>query len=116
MSKVITLPSGNTATLRDPSTLKVKDRKKVFAAANDQEGILQALSIADGLIAVLVEAWSFDAPIPSIMLSTLDELSMADYDVLTEHAAQAQDVLFPNLGKTPETEADPKAVTENFSA
>jgi hypothetical protein len=26
--KIVKLPSGNTATLRDPATLKVKDRKK----------------------------------------------------------------------------------------
>ena len=54
MSKVITLPSGNTVTLRDPSTLRVKDRKKVIGAASNQEGLLQALSMVDGLIAVLV--------------------------------------------------------------
>ena len=76
MSKTITLPSGNTAVLRDPSTLRVKDRKKVVAAANGQEGLLQAMSMTDGLIAVLIESWSFDLIIPSIHLASLDELSL----------------------------------------
>jgi len=40
--KTITLPSGATATFRDPATLRVKDRKKVLRAANDEQGLMQA--------------------------------------------------------------------------
>ena len=113
MSEQVTLPSGATATLRDPNTLKVKDRKKIFANANGQEGIMQAMSLTDGIIACLVTEWSFDLIPPSIKIESLDELSMADYDALSEHAAKAQEVLFPNVAKTLETEADPKADTAN---
>jgi hypothetical protein len=70
--KTITLPSGATATFRDPSTLRVKDRKKVLRAANDEQGLMQALSIVDGLIAILIEEWSFDMMLPSIKVSVLD--------------------------------------------
>mgnify|MGYP006284005303 CR=1 FL=1 len=95
MSKVIKLPSGNTATLRDPSTLKHKDRKKMVAAANNQEGMLQTLSMVDGLIAVLVEEWSFDLIIPSIHLASLDELSITDYDALAKEANALQESISP---------------------
>ena len=57
MSKTITVPSGNTVTLRDPSELRVKDRTKVLAAAQGQEGLLQTMSMLDGLMAVLISAW-----------------------------------------------------------
>jgi hypothetical protein len=113
MSQVVKLPSGATAKLRDPSTLRVKDRKKVFTAANGQEGILQALSLTDGLIACLVEEWSFDLIPPAIKIESLDELEMADYDALAEHAQKAQEVIFPSVAKTKENEADPKADTAN---
>ena len=113
MATKVTLPSGATATLRDASELRVKDRKKIYANANNQEGILQALSFTDGLIACLVTEWSFDLLPPAVRIESLDELEMADYDTLAEEASKAQDILFPKLNKTEETEKDPKAVTAN---
>ena len=99
MAKTITLPSGNSVVMRDPSTLKHKDRKKMFAAANNQEGLLQTLSMVDGLIAILVESWSFDMIIPSIHLASLDELSLADYDALAAEAQKAQEKIYPDFNK-----------------
>ena len=106
MSKIITLPSGNTVTLRDPNTLRVKDRRKVVEAANGQEGLLMALSMTDGLIAVLVEAWSFDLLLPSLQLSSLGELTIPDYDALAEEANKAQKVIFTNFSDTPENQGN----------
>lgn len=111
--KKIELPSGAWAIFKDASTLKVKDRKKVLRNASGEEGLMQALSIVDGLIAVLVEQWSFDMMLPSVKITILEELSMADYDVLAEEAGKAQKVLFPALSKTQETEADPESPFEN---
>lgn len=106
-SKTVKLPkSGATVVLKDPSTLRVKDRKKMYAAANGQEGLMQAMSLVDGLISILVESWTLDLIIPSIKMSSLDELEMADYDFLAAEAEEAQAVIFPKLGKTEETEAD----------
>jgi len=116
MSRVITVPSGNTVTLRDPSTLRVKDRKKVLAAANNQEGFLQAMSMVDGLMAVLIESWSFDLIIPSVHLLSLDELTMADYDAIAAEVSKAQDTLFPALSQTPESEANPDSPFANSNA
>lgn len=104
--KVVTLPSGNTVTLRDPKDLKVKDRKKVLKNSQGQEGLMAALSIVDGLIAILVKDWTFEFPIPSVRIQTLDELSMPDYDLLASEVEKAQELIFPNLGKNEKSEAD----------
>ena len=116
MSKTITLPSGNTAVLRDPSTLRVKDRKKVVAAANGQEGLLQAMSMTDGLIAVLIESWSFDLIIPSIHLASLDELTMPDYDALAAEAAYAQTAIFTDFSSTPANQNNPDSPLGDLNA
>jgi hypothetical protein len=116
MSKSITLPSGNTAVLRDPSTLRVKDRKKVVAAANGQEGLLQAMSMTDGLIAVLVESWSFDLIIPSIHIASLDELTMPDYDALAAEAAKAQSSIFTDFSETPANQQNPDSPLGELNA
>jgi len=113
--KKIELPSGGWAVFKDASTLRVKDRKKVLRNANNEEGLMQALSIVDGLIAVLVEEWSFDFLIPALKIINLEELTMGDYDVLAEEAGKAQKMLFPSLAKTEETEADAESPFENSS-
>ena len=107
------LPSGGWAVFKDASTLRVKDRKKVLRAASAEEGLMQALSIVDGLIAILVEEWSFDLILPSVKITSLEELTMADYDVLAEEAGKAQKMLFPALSKSEATEADPESPFAN---
>jgi hypothetical protein len=118
MSKVVTLPSGATVTLKDPSTLRVKDRKNVMRSADNAVGgdLTKALALGDALIAMLVETWSFDLIPPSVKLESLDELTMVDYDALVEHTKDAQKYLFPSLAETPQSEADPKAPGENSNA
>jgi hypothetical protein len=112
MAKTLKLPSGNTVTLKDLSTLKVGDRKRVIKATDKQEGDLsKAMALGDALIAMMIEEWSFDLILPSIRLETLDELSMADYDALTEATKDVQNSLFPSLSDSPANEADPKAPT-----
>lgn len=112
MSKKITLPSGATATLKDPSLLRVKDRKKVLKSTDVEGGELtKALALQAALIAMLIEDWSFDFAIPNINLDSLDELEMRDYDALIEETAEAQKYLFPSIADTPENEANPKATT-----
>ena len=114
MSKKITLPSGATVTLKDPSLLRVKDRKRLFKSAEIEGGDLsRALALGDALIAMLVEDWSFDLIIPSIKIENLDELEMKDYDALVDETKEAQKFLFPNLAETVENEQDPKAPTAN---
>ena len=115
--KKITLPSGATVTLRDPKDLRVKDRKKIYAnAGKADEGIMQALSLTDGLLAVLIEDWSLDFIIPSIKIDSLDELEMADYDFLVEETKEAQKILFPSLANTEANEKDTESPLENSNA
>jgi hypothetical protein len=112
MSKEVKLPSGATVKLKDPSLLRVKDRKKVMKSSDNQEGDMsKALALGDTIIAMLVEEWSFDLIIPSVKIETLDELEIADYDALVEATADAQKALFPSLAKSDANEADPKAIT-----
>lgn len=116
-SKVITLPSGATATIKDATLLRVKDRKRVLITADIEGGDLtRALALGDALIAMLVEDWSFDLVLPSVKISILDELEMADYDALTEVTKDAQKALFPSLAATDENEADPKALIDPSNA
>lgn len=117
MSKKVTLPSGATVTLKDPTMLRVKDRKKVLRSAEVEGGDLsKALALGDALISMLIEDWSFDLIIPSVKTETLDELTMADYDALVEHTKEAQKYLFPSIAETEENEKDPKADTANSNA
>lgn len=111
----VTLPSGGWAIFKDATTLKVKDRNKILKAANKEEGLMQALGIVDGLIALLITEWSFEDPIPAIKITSLHELSIPDYDALAEEAGKAQETIFPKLNKTEETEADVESPFENFN-
>jgi len=112
----VALPSGGWAIFKDPTTLRVKDRKKILKNANNEEGLMQALSIVDGLIACLIEEWSFEAPIPAIKINTLEDLTMADYDVLAEEAGKAQKILFPALAKTEESQKEVDSPFDNSNA
>lgn len=118
MSKKITLPSGATVTLKDPSKLRVKDRKNVMTSADNAAGgdLAKALALSDALLAILIEDWSFDLPIPSVKTSSVDELEMKDYDYLVEQTKDAQKTLFPSLADTAENQNDPKATTANSNA
>jgi hypothetical protein len=111
MSKEITLPSGATVTMRDPRTLKQKDRAKLYDDADGQATVKTGMNIMSKLIAILVEDWSFDLVPPAVKIDSLGELEIADYDALLEEAEAAMPVLWPKLAQTTETEADPKAPT-----
>jgi len=114
MSKKITLPSGATVTLKDPKMLRVKDRKAVLKSSEVEGGDLtRAMALGDALIAMMIEDWSIDLPIPSIKIESLGELEMRDYDALVDETKEAQKYLFPSLSDSVENENDPKAITEN---
>lgn len=117
MSKQVTLPSGLTVTLKDPSKIRYGDRKRLYKSI-DIEGsdLTRAMAMNDALIAMLIEAWSLSSPVPSVKADSIDELEIADYDALVEHTKDAQKALFPNLSETVENEQDPKAPTENSNA
>jgi len=115
-SKEITLPSGATVTIKDARMLLVRDRNKVLECAGEQEGVMQAVGMQNGLIAVMVENWSFDLIPPNVRLDSIEELTPLDYEALLEHALPAQTALFPGLAATETNVSDPKVSTANFNA
>lgn len=118
MSKQVSLPSGATVTLRDPKTIRHKDRKRLFKTLDETgEGEMsRVFAMGDALIILLVQSWSIEAPVPSVSVDSLDEMEIADYDALVEHTKELQKVLFPSLNDTVENQQDPKAPTENSNA
>ena len=107
MSKIVNLPSGATATLRDPKSLKQKDRARLYVTDSNGSDIANGVAVMNNLIAVLIEEWSFDLVPPSVKIDSLGELSIGDYDALQEHAEAAMPLLFPKLQDS--TDSDPKA-------
>lgn len=113
MSRMITLPSGATVKLRDPATLLIKDRNKVLKTAGDEEGMMQAVALINGLLSVMIVEWSFDLIPPAIRIASLEELTPSDYNVLVEETKSAQDYLFPDMSEG--SADDPKVDTANSS-
>ena len=111
MNKTITLPSGATVELRDPEELLKKDRDKVLSYASELEGVMRAVAIQDGIIAVSVASWSFDLIPPSVKLDSLGELKPKDYQALIEATQETVKYLFSDFGVSD----DPKATTANFN-
>jgi hypothetical protein len=118
MSKTITLPvSGATVVLREVSTFKQGERKKVYAGAADiEDKMLGGWKIVENMLGLLIESWTLDLMVPSIRPESLDDLEAADFDTLQEEAQTAMDLLWPKLAKSLETMADPKAPTDNSKA
>ena len=114
MSKKITLPSGASVTLKDPKLLRVRDRKAVLKSSEVEGGDLtRAMALGDALIAMMIEEWSLNLPLPAIKIESLGELEMRDYDALVDETKEAQSYLFPSLAETTENEKDPKATGAN---
>ena len=91
MSEVIKLPSGNTATIKDPKSLKQGDRKKIMVIAGKTDNAIETgLAIVDTLLSILIEEWSFDLVPPSVKVTSLDELSIEDYDALSKSRRSAK--------------------------
>ena len=106
-NETFTLPSGATVTLRDPKSIRQKDRKKLYEVSNDQTGLLQSISMTEGVIAILVESWTLaNLSLPNFDISVLGELEIPDYDALSEKASELVPVLFPQTSKVAGTTPD----------
>lgn len=119
MNKTITLPSGANVTLRDPKEFKQKDRVKIYdGTPTDQlETLSGGMALIDRILSVLIDSWSFDLIPPAIKIESLGELSIPDYDRLTDEAQSALTSLFPQLKESDTAvEVDPKAIMDNLEA
>ena len=99
-SETFTLPSGNTVTLRDPKSIRQKDRKKLYEASNDLTGQIAAMAMTEAVIAISVESWSFqNLSLPNFNIEVLGELEIPDYDALAEKVTELIPTLFPATAK-----------------
>ena len=103
-------PSGGWAEFRDASTLKQKDRKAVLLATDDAgDGMVaKGLAAVDGLLAMLITNWSYEMPLPAVKVESLDQLSIPDYDALSNAADEARKQLMPEAGKPDEPDSPPQ--------
>jgi hypothetical protein len=114
MSNKITLPSGATVTLKDPSSLRVRDRNRVIKAGDGLSGdIAKGIAFSEALVATIIEDWSFDLLIPSIKAESLEELEISDYDALVKASEDISKILFPALADTPENKKDSESPLGN---
>ncbi len=103
--EVFTLPSGATVTLRDPKSIRQKDRKMMYTVSNDKTGLLQSISMTEGVIAMMVKAWDLAMSLPNFDIEVLGELEIPDYDALAEKASDMIPVLFPKVTEAKGTDA-----------
>jgi hypothetical protein len=81
-------PFGSDSSIQRPCDTTRKRPQEGSTRSKRREGLLQAMSIIDGLIAILVEEWSFDMLPPAVSIKSLEELTMADYDALSAEASK----------------------------
>lgn len=122
MSERIALPSGAWVELRDPATLRRGDKKKALKMVPITEDVEMSLGMqiemADGVLAVMITAWSYELPLP-VTAASLELLPMDDGNALEELETikAAHKLLFPEQPeKTPEQVADPASPTEPSAA
>ncbi|MFJ8006069.1 hypothetical protein [Streptomyces fagopyri] len=118
MAERLTLPSGAWVELRDPSELRRGDKKRALRMVplkGEAELTLgMPTEMADGVIAVMITAWSYMLPLP-VTPESLDQLPMEDGNALEELEAikAAHKLLFPDEpDKTPQQVENPMSPTE----
>jgi hypothetical protein len=114
MSERITLPSGNWIQLRDYRELRRGDKKRALKAVEDPESLLgSSYDVVDGLLAVLVESWSYPLPLPSVDPSVVEQLPYEDDNDIVEAVGPAARALFSKKpAPTEEQVADAASPTE----
>jgi hypothetical protein len=109
----ITLPSGNTVSLREWGSLTRGDKRTVLAAVHGATNNASTLlDITSGLLHLLVTGWTYNLPLPSVASGSLDMLPWADDSVLQAELAGMRNVLFP--GATEQPEIPPDGATVNL--
>lgn len=100
----VELHSGEWASIRDADTITNRERRQAMRAWNAAEGddIEKGMVLNDQLIALFVDEWSFDLPIPRDNLAVLEDLLGHDYDTIHHHVMAAQKDLFLKFDPTPD--------------
>jgi hypothetical protein len=121
MSKIIKLPSGNTATWKDPQDYTLKDRKYALkdVRREDLNNLTNMLDVLERVVIVSVTEWSFDLIPPNIKPESLEHelVKLPDVDALLREARESMQHIMPDLVEPEDGEvADPKADTPNSDA
>jgi hypothetical protein len=108
----VKLPSGGWVQLRDPHTLRRGEKQRALRSIKADGGDISAsLDLINGLLTVLIIAWSYPMPIPSEAAGSLDLIPLEDDDALNEAIEPARAILFPEK-PDPKGAADPASPTE----
>lgn len=100
----IELHGGEWVSIRDVETITNRERRQAMRAWNAAEGddIEKGIVLNDQLIALFVDEWSFDRPLPRDDIAVLEELLGHDYDRIQHEVMDAQKRLFLNFDPTPD--------------
>jgi hypothetical protein len=111
----VTLPSGNWIQLRDAKTLRRGDKKKAISLVTEMDKVVRmAYEMTDGLLAVMVMDWSYQLPLPSQSLESLDLLPIEDDEALMKAIEPARALVFPDPSDPSDKkqQEDPASPTE----
>jgi hypothetical protein len=100
----IDLLHGGWASIRDVETITNRERRQAMRAWNTAEGgdVERGIVLNDQLIALFVDEWSFDLPLPKDNIGVLEDLLGHDYDSIAHEVLEAQKNLFLNFQPTPD--------------
>lgn len=100
----LALPSGGWAEVADASKIRAKHRKRVFDRLNidrmQSKTIGSGLDVVEGLMLMMVDKWDVEylpgVARPLDQPESIGELTIPDYDALSEAMEPARKVLFPD--------------------
>ena len=100
----IDLPAGAWAELRDVDTVTERQRKPLIAAMDqmktpDEAGLGALFNVQDALILILVESWSFPAPLTA---DGLLDLPAKAVDEMRKVCQESMKGLLPDFEPTPD--------------
>jgi hypothetical protein len=100
----VTLLNNEWASIRDVATITNRERRQAMRAWNNAEGsdVERGMILNDQLIALFVDEWSFDLPLPKDNLEVLEDLLGHDYDTICHEVVEAQKNLFLNFAPNPD--------------
>ncbi len=113
MGDRVDLPSGAWAEFRDPHSVTNRERRPLVDRAEADTGpgssLVSQLSFGERLVILMVDAWSYDMPLPRADAKVLDDLPAMDLDKLMIEVAKDERRPFLFEGKM----SDPKASPED---
>jgi hypothetical protein len=105
----VELPDNNWVDIREKITHGERNAFIRVLAATEGNTILRAIESNDFMVQTMIDAWSFDLPLPSVDPTSLDKLDHEDVNAVMGALRPHMQHLFPNFGA--ENAADPQSPT-----